>query len=443
MDKNRTRALASLWLLFAVNAVNFFDRQIFAAVTEPVRREWGLADLQIGWLGTGFILLYAALGIPLGRLADITRRTWLLASGLFFWSVLTSASGLTSGFWSFFCLRLGVGAGEASCAPSCASLIGDLFPRDERGRAFGIYMLGLPLGIAFSYLAGGVLAQQHGWRTAYLLAGIPGILLAPLIAVLLPEPRRGQAESKPIGGARRPGSPCALVLRIPTMRWIIVSGALHNFILYALSAFLPSLLVRYHKTSVQGAGLICAVVIGIIGGAGMLLGGWAGDRLSCRPAGRILFAAVAVLMSVPAFVLALAQPPGRLIPFILLVGLAWMLMYAYYSNIYATIQDLLEPALRGVGMAVYFLAMYALGAFMGPVATGWLSDRRAFLAARETGLLTHGSNAVSEPFKAMGLHQALYLVPVLGIVLAAALFAAATTVRNDIQALGTSDALSE
>ncbi len=433
MNKNPGRALISLWLLFAANTVNFFDRQVFAAVTEPIRSEWGLSDLQIGWLGTGFILLYAIIGVPLGRLADITRRTWLLASGLLFWSVLTAASGLSSGFWSFFCLRLGIGAGEASCAPSCASLIGDLFPRDQRGRAFGIYMLGLPLGIALSFLAGGWLTMQHGWRTAYLLAGIPGILLAPILVVLLPEPERGQAESIPSGGRFRAGLPFAAVLRIPTMRWIVLSGALHNFILYAVSSFLPSLLVRYHKTSLQGAGLICAIIIGIMGGAGMLLGGWAGDRLSRRPAGRILLAAFAALMSAPAFILALAQPPGRVLPFVLLVGSGWMFLYTYYSNIYATIQDLLEPTLRGIGMAVYFLALYALGASIGPVAVGWLSDRQALRAAAETGVLARGSTAVSESFRAIGLHQALYLAPVLGIALAAVLFAAARTMPRDIR----------
>ncbi len=435
MNKSPAQALASLFLLFAVNTVNFFDRQVFAAVTEPVRREWGLSDLQVGWLGTGFILLYAVIGVPLGRLADITRRTWLLASGLLFWSALTAVSGLSNGFWSFFCLRLGIGAGEASCAPSCASLIGDLFPREQRGRAFGIYMLGLPLGIALSFLIGGWLATQHGWRTAYFFSGIPGMLLAPLLVVLLPEPDRGGVESIPPVGTRRAVLPYAYILRTPTMVWIMVSGALHNFTLYALSAFLPSLLVRYHKTSLQGAGLICAVVIGIMGGAGMLVGGWAGDRLSRGPASRILMTAFAVLISAPAFVLALAQPPGRVIPFVLLVGLAWMLMYTYYSNIYATIQDLLEPTLRGVGMALYFLALYALGASMGPVVVGWLSDQQALHAATETGALAGGSAGVPELFRAIGLHRALYLVPVLEIALAAVLFAAAKTVRKDIPAL--------
>ncbi len=435
MGNSRMRALLALGLVSAVNTLNFYDRQILAAVAEPIRKEWGLSDLQIGWLGTAFILLYAAAGIPLGRLADIWRRTRILAFGLASWSFLTSASGLSRGFWSFFSLRLGIGIGEAACAPACISMIGDQFRPSERARALSVYMFGLPLGIALSYLISGSLAQHYGWRLAYILAGVPGLLLAPLVA-LLPEPQRGSSEPVSIGGARRPGSSYLLVLRIPTMWWIIASGALHNFNLYALSFFLPSLLIRYHKATIEGAGLTSAAVIGIVGGAGMVLGGWIGDRLSRHSRhGRLLLAAITQLLSVPATYLALAQPPGGTVVFLLFLGLAWMLMYAYYSNVYSTIQDILEPSVRGTGIALYFFAMYTLGAFLGPVATGWASDVLAVRAGAQAGVIAVPGSPIAEEFRAIGLHQAMYMVPSLGVFLAAVLFAGCLTLGKDIENL--------
>ena len=436
MTRFRRDALFALLLLFAINALNFFDRQLWAAVSEPVRRLWNLSDLQIGWLGTAFILLYAVIGVPLGRLADSSRRTHLLAFGVAFWSLLTSLSSLSQGFWSFFLLRLGIGVGEATCAPACTSLIGDLFEPHQRSRALSVYMLGLPFGLALSYLVGGVAAQHYGWRWAFLAAGLPGLFLAAIVA-LMPEPQRGRAEPQPaLGAVRRSGSPYCIILRTPTMWWIIISGALHNFSLYAVSYFLPALLIRYHATTVQTAGFVSAIVIGIIGGAGMLLGGWAGDRLALRrPHGRLLLTALALLASAPAAYCALSQPPGHLLRFIVPLGFAWMLMYSYYPNVYSTIQDVLEPTLRGTGMALYFLAMYGMGAFLGPVAAGWMSDLLASRSAARAGVVLVKGVPIPEQFKALGLHQAMYMVPVLGVALAAVVFAGSLTVRRDIRRL--------
>ena len=119
---NRTGAAYALCILFAINAINFFDRQIGGVLAEPVRKEWGLTDTQVGWLATAFTLLYAAVGVPLGRLADRSNRSRILAAGVFFWSLMTAASGLTRNFWQLFLVRLGVGVGEATCAPASASL---------------------------------------------------------------------------------------------------------------------------------------------------------------------------------------------------------------------------------------------------------------------------------------------------------------------------------
>lgn len=434
-DQTLTRSVPALSLLFAINTMNFFDRQILGAINEPIRRDWGLSDAQLGWLVTAFTLLYAVAGVPLGRLADTWRRKSILIIGLTLWSGLTFLSGLCQDFWSLFVVRLGVGIGEASCAPGSTSLIGDLFPARSRARALSVYMMGLPAGLALSYMVSGTVAQHYGWRFAFYVAGIPGLLLAAL-TLLLREPQRGAAELRDVGAARRPGSPYLLVLGIPTMWWIIASGALHNFIMYAVSSFLPAFLIRYHNVSVQKAGFISGIIIGSVGGVGMLLGGWLGDSWIRRwPGGRMVLAGIAVLMSVPAGYSAIRQPCGALASFVLLQAAAWLLMYIYYAAVYSTIHDVVEPALRGTGMALYFFAMYVLGASLGPLGTGWLSDNMARKAAMDAHVLLLPTSPIPEHFKAVGLHQAMYMVPVLGILLAAVLFAGARTVRKDMDRL--------
>jgi len=141
----------ALAMLFLINFLNFFDRAIPAVVLEPIRKEFNLDDTWLGLLGTSFTLIYALAGLPLGRLSDKMRRTWVLSGGVFVWSLLTAASGAAWNFVSFFLIRLGVGVGEASCAPASNSMIGDMYPSQQRARALGLFMLGLPLGQLASF----------------------------------------------------------------------------------------------------------------------------------------------------------------------------------------------------------------------------------------------------------------------------------------------------
>jgi predicted MFS family arabinose efflux permease len=424
----------ALAVLFAINAVNFFDRQILPALGEPIRRDWGLSDAQVGALGTAFTLLYAFAGVPLGRLADRASRTRILSAGVFVWSLLTGLSGLARGFWDLFLLRLGVGVGEAACAPAATSLIGDLFPAARRGRALAIFMLGLPFGIAASYAVSSWVAQAWGWRAAFYLAALPGIACAGAV-LLVKEPRRGVSESRDIGMRRREGSPYRLVLSIPTMWWVILSGAVHNFNMYAISSFLSPYLMRFHGASLREAGFLSMMVYGVGGGLGLLLGGTAADAaVRRRPNGRLLVGAAAILGALPLLYLAVARPAGDTRGFALLAGAACLLLYVYYPAIYSAIHDVVEPTLRGTAMALYFFAMYVLGASLGPVATGLLSDRFTARAARAAGVLEMTPQAL-EPFRAAGLHAAMAVLPVLGVVLLLVLLAASRTVTRDRERL--------
>lgn len=428
LNNPRQRASFALWVLFGINLLNFYDRQILSAVNEPIRKEWGLSDTAMGTLTTAFTLIYAAVGVPLGRLADTWSRPRLLGLGLTVWSLLTAASGMAWNYASLFVSRLGVGVGEASCAPSATSLIGDLYPPARRARAVSIFMLGLPIGLFLSYRLSGVIAHAWGWRAAFYLACLPGLLLVPL-AFKIREPQRGGSEGHPPVSGRRKGSPYWQVLRIPTMLWLIISGALYNFNSYALNSFLTAFLSRFHHLGLREANNVSSIVLGAVGVAGLLGGGWAADRLSLvRPDGRLRFASTALLLAAPLIYWALEMPAGAMPGFILLLGTGSMLMFVYYSCVYVAISEVVEPALRGTAMAIYFFAMYVLGASLGPVGTGMLSDhfaRKAMAAA--------GATLMTEPFKAAGLHSAMYVVPLLCTLVAAVLFAASRTVSTDMK----------
>jgi MFS family permease len=427
MRTTTSRLVFTLCVLLGINTMNFFDRQILPAVQEKIRHDWDLSDSELGWLGTAFILLYAFVGLPLGRLADVGRRKWLLAGSVGLWSLLTFGSGFAWSFWSLFVLRLGVGIGEASCAPTASSLIGDLVPAERRARAMALFMLGLPLGLALSFFVSGTIAQRRGWQEAFYVAGVPGLALA-LAALFIAEPVRGGADTH--ASASKETLPFFAVVRrvlgLPTMLWIIASGALHNFNMYALATFLASFLKRYHQVSVERAGQISGLVYGF-GALGIFAAGWLGDRAFRRGAsGRLRVAWLGMGAAIPCLLFALAAPPGQLVPCAVWLLPACMLLYTYYGTVYATIQDIIEPPLRGMAMAIYFCAMYCLGAVLGPVATGWVSDYFARRAAA-----ADGSEIVTELHKAMGLHDAMYLVPVLDAVLVVVLIAAARTVKGD------------
>ena len=435
MKDGRTKVWFALIVLFAVNTLNFYDRQILGAVGETVRDEWRLSDTALGSLGTAFTLLYAVVGVPLGRLADRYSRRWILCAGVAVWSVLTAASGLARNFNELFVVRLGVGSGEAVCAPASASLIGDLFPASKRARALSVFMIGLPVGIALSFLGSSLLEHRFGWRFTFYIAALPGLICAFLV-LLIWEPLRGAAEAHQIQeSARRHGSPYLLVLSIPTMWWIIASGALHNFNIYAIGSFLSPFLQRFHHLGKLNAGMISMIVFGLAGIPGLLIGGMLGDRMGKRiPNGRLMVAAIATLASAPLMFISLSMPAGALVGFVIFASLGMASMYAYYATVYSAIQDVIEPSLRGTAMALYFFAMYVLGASLGPVGMGFLSNYFTRSAARAAGV-TEVSFQALRPFAADGLHLALYVVPIFAVLLGVVLFAASRTVANDMEKL--------
>jgi MFS family permease len=201
--------------------------------------------------------------------------------------------------------------------------------------------------------------------------------------------------------------------------------------MYALATFVPAFLVRHHGLGVRDAGALSGLMFGVFGGLGIMLGGWAGDRLAERTGrSRLMVSAWALALSVPLMVLFLAQPPGSVGAALAFVCPALLLVYFYYAPAYATIQDVVEPSRRAIAMALYFCAMYLLGASLGPVGTGILSDRLAARAAAAAGV-----GQVTETFRAQGLHQAMFIVPFLTVLLAVTVWAAARSAVRDRHAL--------
>jgi MFS family permease len=399
-----------LLVLLLLNIVNFYDRHVPGALAEPMRREFHLSDAQIGWISTIFTLLYAVIGLPLGRLADGASRKKLLAAGCALWGMLTGAAAWAFSYPTLLLTRLGVAVGEATCAPAATSWIGDAFPAARRARALAVFMLGVPIGGALSFFFSGPVAQAWGWRAAMVLAAAPALMLAPLL-LLLREPLRGASERT----AHTARASVREVLRVPAFWWIVLSGILVNFNLYAIGTFLPAFFGRIHHLNVGRAGILTGIVYLIGGLSGAAIGGMRGDSMAgCNAAARLRTAAIGALVAAPLAWFGVRQGWGMLALALPLLTGAYGALNMYYGLVYACMQDIVGPALRGSAMAIYFLVMYLGGASFGPLLTGKLSDALAHRAA--------GAAAINETFKAIGLQQAMLIIPALSLLLALVLW---------------------
>ena len=419
-----------LTLLALANMFNFFDRAIPAIVAEPVRLAFGLNDVHLGLIAAAFTVVYAIAGVPLGRLADTGSRKTIMALGLTAWSLFTGLNGFAWSFGSILGLRMAVGIGEASLGPAAMSTVGDLFPSNRRSRAMGVFMLGLPAGLMLAFFTVGTIVRIFGtWRAPFFIAVVPGLILASCFWFIR-EPARGGAEAQaaPLLPIDRP---LRRVLRIPTMWWIIASGIAANFSAYAANSFLVPLLMRYDGLPLEKASISVGVIVGVAGLIGLTLGGWAADKIHQRSdRGRLLLGAICMALAAVSTYTALALGHGATATFTAVFAAGWLLQYQYYTCVYPAIQDVVEPRLRAVAMALYFACLYLLGGAFGPVVVGALSDHYAHAA-----MLAANVTTIAPAFKAVGLHAAMFLIPVALLVTAITLFFASITFCKDAETM--------
>lgn len=423
------KAWKILFLLFLANLLNFFDRTIPAIIVEPLRLEFQLNDLQLGLVAAAFTIIYAIAGLPLGRLADTWSRKKIIGWGLIIWSGFTALNSLAWNYWSFLLIRLGVGIGEASYAPAANSLISDLFPAKNRAKAIGFFMLGLPLGVTLAFFTVGAIVELfQSWRAPFMIAAIPGILLA-LMIFCIKEPKPDIREE--FNSKREFSEPIMKLLKIKTLRWLILSGITLNFASYAGTAFLVPLLQRYFNLSLVNAAILTGCIIGLTGLIGLTTGGWISDKAQqLHKSGRLIFGTVGMLLSTLGTGLAVILGVDSLVVFAICFGLGWLALYSYHVAVYPAIQEVVEPQLRATAVGLYFACMYLLGGALGPLILGALSDYLSQSAMNESGTLV-----MNETFKAIGLYQALYLVPIALLFTAIFLFKASQHFAKDIKSV--------
>ena len=366
---DRRVALAAL---FAVGLLNYLDRTALSVLQVPIKAELGLSDAQLGALtGLCFVVPYTLISLPLGRLADRWNRVWLMALAIACWSGMTSLSGLALGFWSLAVLRMGVAIGEAACLPTSYALIADHFPSQTRGRATAVFGLAYPLGTMLGLAGVGALAESLGWRGAFAAVGAIGLLLAPLLVLATRDPVRGGSAGAPAVPALR-AALAGLWANRP-FRYITCAASAQAVAVYAVVSWGVPFYVRTHGMAVADAGLAMGLMLGLGGGAGILLGGFVSDRLSRR--GRHWYLLVPAFAGAVLFVAGLGQFLAPQLAWALAAGaLASTMLNVFLAPTYAITQSLAAPGVRGLASAVIVSATGVVGGGVGPLLTGWVSD---------------------------------------------------------------------
>ena len=360
-------------MLLLVYIFNFVDRQILAILAAPIQAELKLSDGQMGLLGgVAFALLYSTFAVPLAFLADRTSRSWVITVSLVLWSGFTALCGFAQGFWHIFLARLGVGIGEAGGVAPSYALIGDYYPSRKRAIALSIYSLGIPIGSATGVIAGGYIASTVDWRIAFFAVGIAGVMIAPLFKWVVrdrpkPAPTEPAVTTSPFMDTVR------ILARKPAF-WFLAFGAASSSMLgYGIAFWLPSLLQRSFGLNLIETSLFYGSVLLLGGVAGVLAGGWLGDKLGSRD--RAYFGylpALAFVIGVPFFAAGIMTDSVPLAFALFLLPQA--LAYIWLGPVLSAVQHLVEPPFRATASALFLLINNLIGLGGGIYALGAFSD---------------------------------------------------------------------
>ncbi len=372
---SRSASWYALVLLTVVYSFNFIDRQLLAILQESIKAELTLSDSQLGLLtGFAFAVFYVTAGIPIARWADRGNRRNIVALSLFIWSGMTALSGYVQNYLQLLLARIGVGIGEAGGSPPSHSMISDIFPPTRRATAIGFYSMGVNIGILFGFLAGGWLNEFFGWRVAFLVVGVPGVVLALLVRFSMAEPIRGLHEK---AGANPDPAPFGDVLRLlwsrKTFVHMALGAALNAFCGYSVANWTASFMIRTYQMPTGELGTWLSIIIGLGGAISVFFGGMLADRLAPRDrrwytwvpciAG---FAAVPFMAGVY-----LVNDPYQALLISIIPGL---LFQTYLGNTIATTHAVVSPRMRATASAILFLIINIIGLGLGPWTVGFISD---------------------------------------------------------------------
>jgi MFS transporter, Spinster family, sphingosine-1-phosphate transporter len=378
-ERGSRSGLIVLGVLTGINLLNYLDRYVVSALLPDLKRApLYLSDFQLGTLMSGFLVVYTLAAPIFGRVGDRSSRTRPIAIGVFLWSLATGLSGLARNYFQLLGGRAAVGIGEAAYVTIASSLLADYFPRSTRGRAFAIFNMAIPVGAALGYIVGGVVRAHYGWRAAFYVAGVPGILLAAWM-FRLPDPPRGAQDPAPAGipaAAATQRSWWAVYLTLLRQRpymLTVLGYAAYTFALGGLAFWTPTFLERVRGISALQASAGFGEIVVVTGFVGTFVGGWLGDYwLKYSRQAYLWMSAAITLLAVPVVYVALAAAsPSVFYPALIA---AELLLFMSTGPINTAIVNLVDPLERASAVALSVLAIHLLGDVFSPSLIGVLSD---------------------------------------------------------------------
>ena len=377
IDRQARFALA---VLTVINLLNYLDRYVLSALVESLRRsELRLSDAQLGLLMTGFVLVYMLASPVFGTLGDRGGRPRLIAAGVAIWSLATALGGFARSFAALFTARSTVGVGEAAYGTIAPALLADAFPREKRGRVFAIFFCAIPVGSALGYVLGGLMDQRFGWRAAFFLAGIPGLLLAALV-LRVADPARRPEEESAVGAPKAGRSRWIELLRNRPYRRVVAGYAAYTFALGALAFWTPAFLERVRGVPRSEATVLFGAIVVATGLAGTFAGGWLGDFFLRRsPQAYLWVSGASTLAAAPAALVAFTATSRPV--YLGAMVVAELLLFASTGPINSAIVNAVPPGRRASAVALSIFAIHLLGDVPSPPLLGAISDATSLATA--------------------------------------------------------------
>ncbi len=361
-------ARRTLLILTAVYGINNVDRQILGILVQPIKRDLGLSDTQLGLLtGLAFALFYAGLGLPVARLAERIGRKRVISGSVGIFALATALGATVASFAQLFLARMAVGIGEAGTTPASLSIIADLYPEKRRTGAMAVFTSGALIGLLFGFAIAGLVATRFGWRAAFLVSGIPGLVLAAMVALFVVDLRPVTIGTKPVW---------PMLAQVATERsfwWLCLCGALPLFTSAAMTSWMPAYVQRAFKVEAAFVGLLFGVGIGVLGTGITLFTGWLSDRLhSASNFGPLGIAGAGLLLAAGCYLGALSS--ASLVGLVIFLLPALGLSTVFQAPLLARVQGLAPPGERATITAIYMFVTSLLGLALGPLLVGAVSD---------------------------------------------------------------------